>query len=140
MISVMQNRAQIIEDRFIDALKSKNLPLPPVGPTFSDSSLKKTELLDLFETQMMSRLLDLEARRLRAKNQCFYTIGSSGHESNAALGLVSRVGDIAFLHYRSCPFLIQRSKKVPGQHILHDLFCLLLRAKRTRSLVAGIKY
>ena len=33
----------------------------------------------------MSRLLDLTSRRLSARKESFYTIGSAGHEGNAVL-------------------------------------------------------
>ena len=55
----------------------------------------------LFEAQATSRHLDLAARQLQAQGQGYYTIGSAGHESNAALGLLSRLTDPALLHYRS---------------------------------------
>ena len=55
----------------------------------------------LFEAQATSRHLDFAARQLQRQGQGFYTIGSAGHESNAALGLLSRATDPALLHYRS---------------------------------------
>jgi len=84
------------------------------------------KLVDIFESQIISRLLDLKARKLRAFGKSFYTIGSCGHEGMAVVGEVARLTDLAFLHYRDCAFLIQRSKKLPGQTIIHDLlmsFC-----------------
>jgi 2-oxoisovalerate dehydrogenase E1 component len=55
----------------------------------------------LFDAQVQSRHLDFAARWLQTQGKGYYTIGSAGHESNAALGLLSRVDDPALLHYRS---------------------------------------
>ena len=73
----------------------------------------------LFESQMESRHLDLEARAMRSRNEGFYTIGSSGHECNAVLGRLLRHTDPAFLHYRSGGFMMERLKKV-GQDPVYD--------------------
>lgn len=83
-------------------------------------------IIDLFESQLISRYLDIKARKLKAQGKSFYTIGSSGHEGMAVVGLVSRITDMAFLHYRDCALLVQRSKKNPGHTIIYDLllsFC-----------------
>lgn len=53
---------------------------------------------DLFESQLISRHLDLMARVLRVQNKVFYTIGSSGHEGNA---MVARA-DAAYRSQPSC--------------------------------------
>src|SRR5690606_20620659 len=89
-----------------------------VNPSLGFSS---EDWIDLFETQVMTRALDLHARELRAENKSFYTIGSAGHEGNAAFGKVFRKDDPAFLHYRSGAFLIQRMKAAPGETPLFDL-------------------
>jgi hypothetical protein len=52
---------------------------------------------------------DLAARWLRSKGQGYYTIGSSGHESNAAVAMALRPTDPALLHYRSGGFYLARS-------------------------------
>ncbi len=46
-------------------------------------------LLALFDAQLQSRHLDFAARRLQAQGDGFYTIGSAGHEANAAVGLLT---------------------------------------------------
>ncbi|HET7922707.1 MAG TPA: thiamine pyrophosphate-dependent enzyme, partial [Gammaproteobacteria bacterium] len=74
---------------------------------------------ELFESQMLSRHQDLEARAMRARNEGFYTIGSSGHEGNAAVGRVTRHTDIAFLHYRSGAFMQERARKL-GLDMVYD--------------------
>ena len=127
---MMFNRGEVIDKNFLRRVGEGDLPLIEKfgfsdkkmnsGSSFSEE-LKEQELVDLFETQVMSRLLDLKARELREKNLCYYTIGSSGHEGNAALALALRLTDPAFLHYRSAAFFIQRAKKKPGMNPLYDL-------------------
>jgi 2-oxoisovalerate dehydrogenase E1 component len=77
--------------------------------------------LSLFDAQLMSRAADLAARRLRVKNQGFYTIGSSGHEGNAAVAAALRATDPALLHYRSGAFFIQRAAAAGYEHALRDI-------------------
>ena len=77
--------------------------------------------LDVFDEQLGSRHLDLAARWLRSKNQGFYTIGSSGHESNAAVATALRPSDPALLHYRSGGFYLARARQVAGSDPLRDV-------------------
>src|SRR3546814_20136108 len=58
--------------------------------------------------------MDRLARALQARGEGFYTIGSSGHEGNAAVAAALRVTDMAFLHYRSNAFQLQRARQMPG--------------------------
>jgi 2-oxoisovalerate dehydrogenase E1 component len=79
------------------------------------------ELVPLFEAQAASRWLDVAARRMRALDQGFYTIGSAGHEANAAVALATRPTDPALLHYRSGGFYLARSTQAgrpPGAGLL----------------------
>jgi 2-oxoisovalerate dehydrogenase E1 component len=70
-----------------------------------------SEALARFEVMAASRHLDLQARRMRARGQGHYTIGSAGHESNALVAAATRVGDPALLHYRSGGFYLERSRQ-----------------------------
>ena len=67
------------------------------------------ELWRLFDAQVSSRHTDLAARWLRGKGLGYYTIGSSGHESNAAVAMALRPTDPALLHYRSGGFYMARA-------------------------------
>ena len=58
---------------------------------------------------MDSRQADFAARWLQTHGRSFYTIGSAGHESNAAVALALRVDDPALLHYRSGAFYLARA-------------------------------
>ena len=65
--------------------------------------------LALFDAQVTSRHLDLAARWLRGFGEGYYTIGSSGHEGNAAVAEALRPSDPALLHYRSGAFYCVRA-------------------------------
>ena len=116
----MYNRAEIVDNNFIKWVKEGRFPENHTPIEFSESGLSRAELIDLFESQVMSRLLDIRARELKNDNQCFYTIGSSGHEGNAAAGKVFNLYDMAFLHYRSGALMAQRAKQLPGSTPLYD--------------------
>jgi 2-oxoisovalerate dehydrogenase E1 component len=124
-----QNRAEVIDQNFVNWVRAGNLPSPKSHTRLRDSGLNAAGFMDIFETQMMSRHLDLAARYLRARNLTFYTIGSSGHEGNAAVAAAFRLTDMAFLHYRSGAFFIQRAKKLPGSTPLFDGLLSLAAAK-----------
>ncbi|MFI6266475.1 transketolase C-terminal domain-containing protein [Micromonospora sp. NPDC051006] len=68
-----------------------------------------TQALDLFDAQVTSRQLDLAGRWLRSFDEGFYTIGSAGHEGNAAVAAALRPTDPALLHYRSGAFYCVRA-------------------------------
>lgn len=82
----------------------------------------------LFTAQAQSRHLDFAARWLQSKGRGYYTIGSAGHESNAALGLVSRVTDPALLHYRSGGFYAARAALAGSEHGITDVLASLTSA------------
>ncbi len=84
----------------------------------------------VFDAQVTSRHLDLEARRLRAKGHGYYTIGSAGHEANAAVAAVLRPTDPALLHYRSGAFYCARAVQVPDVDPVEDVLLGLLAAAR----------
>ena len=73
------------------------------------SGLSIARALELFDAQLASRHLDLAARWLRARDAGFYTIGSAGHEGNAAVAAALRLTDPALLHYRSGAFYLVRA-------------------------------
>ena len=51
----------------------------------------------------------------------YYTIGSAGHEGNAALAAALRPTDPALLHYRSGGFYCARAGQVPGVDPVRDV-------------------
>lgn len=118
---VMADRNQLVKGNFIKFVRSGQLPTSECKYTLEQVGLSGEEVIDLFESQVMSRHLDLQSRVMQKKGQSFYTIGSSGHEGNAAYAKAFRPDDMAFLHYRSGAFVIQRSKQVAGQTPLYDM-------------------
>jgi 2-oxoisovalerate dehydrogenase E1 component len=95
--------------------------LPEPLTTTARDRPDRAVLLDLFESQLQSRLMDLESRRRAPDRQTFYSIGSAGHEGNAAIARAARHTDMAFLHYRSGAFFIERARQLNGQTPLFDL-------------------
>jgi len=75
----------------------------------------------LYEVQLRSRHLDFAALRMREQGRGYYTIGSSGHEGNAAVAAAMRVNDPAFLHYRSGGFFLARARKAGYAHGVRDV-------------------
>ena len=120
------SRADIVDRQFFDAIsalaeyssnseRDLDLAVRPGSP------ISAREAITVFESMVASRMLDFEARALKTTGQSFYTIGGSGHESNAAVAWASRPTDPAFLHYRSGGFFQARAKQVPGTTPLLDV-------------------
>lgn len=82
----------------------------------------------VFDAMVASRNLDLAARYLRKDGRGVYTIGSAGHESNAAIAAALRPTDPALLHYRSGGFYCARAQQVPGSTPLQDVLLGLVAA------------
>jgi 2-oxoisovalerate dehydrogenase E1 component len=97
-------------------------------PLRAGTALTAGAALELFDAQATSRQLDFAARRLQSEGRGFYTIGSSGHESNAALAAALRPTDPALLHYRSGGFYQARAAQVPGSTPVRDVLQGLLCA------------
>jgi 2-oxoisovalerate dehydrogenase E1 component len=118
------NRAEVVDRNFLELVNGwsatavrRPKPSDPIRP---GSALSVAEFLELFDSQLANRHLDLEARAMRARGEGFYTIGSSGHEGNALIGRATRHSDMAFLHYRSGAFMIERARQVPGIDPVYD--------------------
>ncbi|WP_299082734.1 alpha-ketoacid dehydrogenase subunit alpha/beta [uncultured Paraglaciecola sp.] len=131
----MQDRNIKVKQQIIEAIESDSLPTVNSSFTPTNVGLSNTQLIDLFESQVMSRHLDFQSRVMQKQGQSFYTIGSAGHEGNAACALAFRPNDMAFLHYRSGAFVIQRSKQVPDQNPLYDM--LLSFAASSEDPISG---
>ena len=122
-------RHEVVDKNFKDFVLNGALPQSNSIASLEDAGLNKEEFIDIFESQIMSRQLDIMARVLKASGESFYTIGSSGHEGNAAIASAFRHTDMAFLHYRSGAFFIQRSKQLAGTSPLFDLMLSLVASK-----------
>ncbi len=118
------NRAEICDVNFVEFVKQwdgpKDMRPAPHEPILEGSGLDAQGFRELFESQLISRHLDLMARVLRVQNKVFYTIGSSGHEGNAMVARATRHTDPAFLHYRSGGFMAERFRKLPAMDPIMD--------------------
>jgi 2-oxoisovalerate dehydrogenase E1 component len=94
------------------------------------------ELLALFDAMAGSRVLDIHARRMREHGQGYYTIGSSGHESNAYVAAALRPTDPALLHYRSGAFFLTRTMQA-GRSLEDGLRAVLLSMLASTDDVAS---
>ena len=112
------NRAEVCDANFVEFVQGwhgEKRRAPRADEAVVSGSLcTARDFAELFESQLISRHLDLMARVLRVKNKVFYTIGSSGHEGNAMVARLTRHTDPAFLHYRSGAFMAERFRKLPG--------------------------
>ncbi|MCC6878120.1 MAG: hypothetical protein IT378_27655, partial [Sandaracinaceae bacterium] len=133
-----EDRAGAIDRAFLERLdtlqdaprRDRELPL------FDGASLTGAVALELFDAQARSRLLDLAARHLRARGAGFYTIGSSGHEGNAAVAAALRPTDPALLHYRSGGFFLARAMQAGYEHAARDVL-LGVVASRDEPIAGG---
>lgn len=126
------NRATIVDEQFtrtVAALQPGPRREDLDAPARFGAHSSGRQALAAFESMVQSRHLDLAARELKARDQGYYTIGSSGHECNAAVAAALRPTDPAFLHYRSGAFFAQRASQVPGQTALLDVLLGIVAAK-----------
>lgn len=110
------DRVPFVDRRFVDAVGAMDRPTlasrperdAPVG---ADGQLTGEMALALFDSQLESRHVDLCARELKRQGSGFYTIGSAGHEGNAAVAAALQPTDPAVLHYRSGAFFLHRARQ-----------------------------
>jgi 2-oxoisovalerate dehydrogenase E1 component len=118
------NRAEVVDQNFLEFVQLWSGPVRAAPAddeaVLPGSALSARGFIDLLESQLISRHLDLMARVLRVQNKVFYTIGSSGHEGNAMVARATRHTDPAFLHYRSGGFMAERFRKLPGMDPVMD--------------------
>jgi len=130
----------IVETNFTDTVAALRPgdPRDPALPVRAGSALTGARCLELFDAQLGSRLLDVAARLLKERGQAFYTIGSAGHESNAAVAAALRPTDPALLHYRSGAFYLTRSAQAgrPPEAGLRDVL-LGLTASAEEPIAGG---
>jgi len=113
-----------IDEHFVRAVRERSGSGGVAPSTETDPSM----LRRLFDAQVQSRHLDFAARWLQKQGKGHYTIASAGHESNAALGLVSRTSDPALLHYRSGGFYAARAAVAGTDNPVRDILLSLTSA------------
>ncbi|HRI96796.1 MAG TPA: thiamine pyrophosphate-dependent enzyme, partial [Nocardioides sp.] len=94
---------------------------PASAPSRSDETADPAELWAYFSAQVQSRHLDLAMRWLQSIGEGFYTIGSAGHEANAAVAVALRPTDPALLHYRSGGFYAARALQAHSETAIEDV-------------------
>ena len=125
----MNGRVEIVEGRLDALLREAPTPprrLAPDEPLRPGTELTARAAVELFEDQVASRALDVEARELRRCGRGYYTISSAGHEQNAVLGAQLRLDDPCFLHYRSGAFMLARARQQPGATPIRDTLLSLV--------------
>lgn len=120
-MAASSDRAEIVHQNFLSRVAAGDLPQRASNASLADAGLSGANLVRLFRSQVLSRQLDREARKMQARGQGFYTIGSSGHEGNAAIAAAFRLTDMAFLHYRDAAFMIERASQSSGETIAWDM-------------------
>ena len=105
----------------VGALTPPDEQRDPTGPVREGSALTGTEADRLYDAQLASRHLDLAARWLRSFGEGYYTIGSAGHEGNAAVAAALRPTDPALVHYRSGAFYCARAAQVADSDPIRDV-------------------
>ena len=124
----MQDRVAIVHQNFITRVSANDLPVSShISP--AEISLENSALEQIIKSQFLSRALDRVSRQLKNRGESFYTIGSSGHEGNAAIAAAFRVDDMAFLHYRDAAFFIERAKKKPEIDIVQNMLLSFAASK-----------
>ena len=82
-----------------------------LASALAESWMRRVEtsptVVSIFDAMAGSRLLDIEARRMRDRGQGFYTIGSAGHEWNAIVAAASPA-------HRSRPVALPLGRLLPG--------------------------
>lgn len=111
------SRAEIVDDAFLThvrALTPGETRHDLDAPVRPGARLLARDAIAIFDAQIESRHCDLLSRELKNTNRSWYTIGSSGHEGNAAVAWALSPEDPAFLHYRAGGFFCARARQVPG--------------------------
>ncbi|HET8642754.1 MAG TPA: thiamine pyrophosphate-dependent enzyme [Pseudonocardiaceae bacterium] len=119
-----------VDVHFEQAVRGLTWPGPgdPERPVRPGTRLTGSACQDLFDAQAASRHVDFAARWLRARGDGFYTIGSAGHEGNAAVAAALRLTDPALLHYRSGAFYVTRGWQRRGHDPVSDILLGLVAA------------
>ncbi|CAN5547051.1 thiamine pyrophosphate-dependent enzyme [soil metagenome] len=122
MVAVSEDR-HALEHHFTNAVAGlqRGPARDPDSPLRAGSALTVARARELFIAQCESRHADLAAKFLQTQGRGYYTIGSSGHEGNAAVAAALRPTDPALLHYRSGAFYCARARQVPGQDPVRDI-------------------
>ncbi len=126
----MFKREQLIDENFKKTVHKEEFSHLLLKEKVERVSVPSHDILSIVESQFISRHLDFLARRLKDQGRGFYTIGSFGHEGNAAMGWFFPLHDMCFLHYRSNAFVVERSKKHDQSQVIKDIILSLMASKK----------
>ncbi|MFN0124278.1 MAG: thiamine pyrophosphate-dependent enzyme [Blastocatellia bacterium] len=124
-VEIVQNNL----DQYLATAQSHVPPLAATAPIRPGAILTAGQACEIFADQVTSRLLDVAARELKARNQGYYTISSAGHENNAIAGALLRLDDPCFVHYRSGALMLARARRLPGCDMVMDTLLSFCAAK-----------
>ncbi|GAA3513908.1 thiamine pyrophosphate-dependent enzyme [Aeromicrobium panaciterrae] len=110
-----------VDDHFSRKLRTRTPRERPATQHDGGGIADPERLLTYFDAQLESRHLDFAIRWLQTQGHAYYTIGSAGHESNAAVAMALRPTDPALLHYRSGGFYAARARQVEGSTPVEDV-------------------
>lgn len=105
----------------VGTLRAARREIDSSAPVRAGGHLDGQTALAAYTAQLESRHVDLAARWLQQQGRGYYTIGSAGHEGNAAVALALRPTDPALLHYRSGGFYCARAHQVPDIDPVRDM-------------------
>ena len=116
-----------IDRAFREAIAAERVP-GILSPALL-GQLSSAEARRILDAMVASRHLDFAAMELRKQGRGYYTIGSAGHEGNAAVAAALRVDDPAFLHYRSGGFFLERAARAGYAHGVRDIVLGMVAAR-----------
>ena len=77
--------AEAIHEKFLARLGNGRLPRRVSSVQPDEVGLARETMVDLFYSQCASRQMDRLSRRLQARGEGFYTIGSSGQDRKSVV-------------------------------------------------------
>lgn len=123
-------------ERLVASLERLEQALAAPSAPALDWDLEAEPTLELLESMLLARHLDLMAQRLREEGVGHYTIASAGHEANVVLGRLTRATDPTMLHYRSAAVQLERARAHPEVDAVRDI-ALSLVASSEDPLCSG---
>lgn len=120
-------REEIVRERLETLLEE--LAASPPRMRMRNVRVPRQDALACIEAAYASRLLDFAARELKKEGHGYYTIGSAGHEGNAAVGRLLRLDDPCLLHYRSGALVLARLLRAPGETPIYDTLLSFLASR-----------
>lgn len=120
-VTTPQDLDENLRSRLEGLTASDGYQSDPTGTVADGTTLTGERVREILDAQLASRQLDLAARWLHSFEAGFYTVGSSGHEGNAAVAAALRPTDPALLHCRSGAFYCARAAQVEGSDPIRDV-------------------